>query len=194
LAADAKMAEKVRVSLIEFSDDARTAIPLSDVSDVTRMPTLVAGGATNYSAAFSLVRQVIPKDVANLKSEGFMVYRPVMFFVTDGSPTDQSWQTALEKLRPPEFQQGPTIIAIGFGSADPAIIQEIGSSRGGAFMISDAISIPDTISSIWSALIPMVTGTVVMSSRGSEGPPIQVPPEWLNLGVTEDDERFDSPP
>jgi uncharacterized protein YegL len=188
LAADPVMAGAVRVSLIEFSDDARTVIPLSDVTDVTRMPTLVAGGTTNYSAAFSLVRQVIPKDVANLKNEGFKVFRPVMFFMTDGSPTDQygspadqSWQTTLEELRPPKFRQGPTIVAIGFGSADPVIIREIGSGRGGAFMISDAISAPDAIRSIWSPLTSMVTATVISSSGDSEAPPIQVPPEWLNL-------------
>jgi len=182
LAANPAMADTVRVALIEFSEDARIVIPLSDVGEITRVPALVAGGTTNYSAALRLVRQVIPDDVASLKSEGFRVWRPVMFFVTDGSPADHSWQIALEELRPPEFRQGPTIVAIGFGSADPAIIREIGSGKGGAFMISDAIGIPDAIGSIWSGLTSMVAATVISSSGGpTQSPPIQVPPQWLNL-------------
>jgi uncharacterized protein YegL len=182
LTADPWMTDIARLSLIAFSDSAQTILPLSDVSEISQPPTLVAGGTTNYSAAFALARQVIPEDVAALKREGFRVYRPVMFFVTDGSPSDRSWQAALEELRSPEFRQRPTTIAIGFGSADPAIIRDIGAGKGGAFMISDAVSIRDAIHSMWSGMTSMLTATVMSSSSGpGQVAQVPVPQEWLNL-------------
>jgi uncharacterized protein YegL len=171
----------VRISLIEFSDGARTAMPLSQVSETTQAPVLVAGGSTNYSAVFDLVRQVIPTDVADLKRHSYRVFRPVMFFITDGSPTDLGWQAALEELRSPEFRLRPTIVAIGFGSADPAIIGEIGSGKGSAFMISDAISTREAVDSIGSALPKMLVSTVTSTRTPGGTLPASVPAPWLNL-------------
>jgi uncharacterized protein YegL len=184
LKANPRVVDVVRVSLIGFSDNAQTILPLGDVREVIS-PGLVAGGTTNYSAALSLVRQVIPDDVAALKREGFRVNRPLMFFVTDGSPVDPSWRAALDDLRSPEFLQRPTIVAIGFGSVDPAIIREIGKGKGGAFMISDAIGIPDAIDSMWSGMTSMLTATVMSTSSGlAVAWPVQIPQEWLNLEST----------
>lgn len=130
LAHDPTLADMVRLCLIEFSSESTTVVPLRDPTAVSTVPTLIAGGMTNYSAAFNLVRQEILADVAELKHQGFRVFRPLMFFLSDGVPTDPSWPTALDALRSPEFRQGPTIVAVGFGSADPAIIGEIGRGRG----------------------------------------------------------------
>lgn len=175
-------ADLVRVCLIDFSDDARVVLPLSEVYDINSPPTLAARSATNYSAAFRLLRQVIPDDVAGLKHEGFRVFRPLVFFLTDGAPNDRDWRAVLDELRSPDFRQRPTIVAVGFGSADPTIIREIGKGKGGAFMVSDAISIPDAIESIWSALTPMLAGTLFSSMSAPRASlPIQVPRQWLNL-------------
>ncbi len=101
------MADIVRVGLIAFSDSAKIIKPLSLVGDSRSTPMLVTGGTTNYSVAFTLVRGVIPVDVASLKVRGLRVFRPVMFFLTDGAPVDPLWQTALDELRQPEFQERP---------------------------------------------------------------------------------------
>ena len=176
------MADIVRVGLIAFSGDARIIKPLSLVGDGRSAPRLVTGGTTNYSAAFTLVREVIPSDVASLKVRGLRVFRPVMLFLTDGAPADPLWQTALDELRKPEFRERPTIVAIGFGSADPAIIREIGSGNGGAFMISDAISVGEAIASIGSALPSMVQATLLSSRSPSHASSGSIPAHWMELG------------
>jgi uncharacterized protein YegL len=181
LAHDPTLDDMVRLCLIEFSSESTTLVPLSDPTTVSTVPTLIAGGTTNYSAAFNLVRQEILADVAELKHQGFRVFRPLMFFLSDGVPTDPSWLTALDALRSPEFRQRPTIVAVGFGSADPAIIGEIGSGRGGAFMISDAISIREAIGSIGSALPTMLAATVLSSRSPGQSPQVTVPAQWLDL-------------
>jgi uncharacterized protein YegL len=182
LAREPAVADTVRIALIQFSTDASVVMPLSNIGDITMVPTLEAGGATNYSAALRLVRQLIPKNVAELRAAGLEVLRPLMFFVTDGSPADPYWQVALEDLISPEFRAHPTIVAIGFGSADPGILRAIGGGKGGAFMLSDAISIRDSVGSIWSTLTSMLTATAVSSARSpGDVSPVPIPAQWLDL-------------
>lgn len=171
----------VWISLIQFSDGARTVIPLSQASEISEIPALVVGGSTNYSAAFNLVYKEISADVHRLKDRGYRVLRPVMFFMTDGSPVDPGWLSSLDSLRSTHFVYRPTIVAVGFGSVDPAIIREIGSGKGGAFMISDAISIREAIGSIGSALPMMIGGTIASSRAPGQAHPVNVPAQWLDL-------------
>lgn len=180
------VANTIRIALIQFSSEARVVIPLTDVHNIKTMPSLQAHGATNYGVAFSLVRQLIPRDVAELRAAGLRVLRPVMFFVTDGSPADPSWQTTLRELQSPEFRERPTIIAIGFGTADPSILREVGSDKGGAFMISDTISIRDAVGSISSGVTSMLTSTLVSSVAPGDALSISLPDEWLDLSSIPD--------
>lgn len=182
-----RVAGTVRIALIQFSSEAREVVPLTDIHNVDTMPNLQAQGSTDYGAAFSLVRQLISRDVAELQAAGVRVFRPVMFFITDGSPVDLSWQTTLRELQSPEFRERPTIIAIGFGTADPSILREVGSGKGSAFMISDTISIRDAVGSISSGLTSMLRSTVhstVLKSGDTLSVPL--PDEWLDLSSIPD--------
>ncbi|MGH3697659.1 MAG: vWA domain-containing protein [Pseudonocardiaceae bacterium] len=181
------VADTVRIALIRFSSQAEELIPLTDVDSIGMIPTLHAAGATDYGVAFSLVRQLIVRDVADLRTANVRILRPLMFFVTDGAPIDTSWQTTLRELQSPEFRAHPTIIAIGFGSADPGILRDVGSDRGGAFMISDTTSIRDALHSISSGLASMLISTAQSStSQSGEAPAIPLPPDWLDLSSIRD--------
>src|SRR4051812_32382774 len=59
------LSDKIRFSLVDFSDDARTQIPLCDLSkvDVPSIPKLEGRGGTSYAAAFAAVKQQIDSDV-----------------------------------------------------------------------------------------------------------------------------------
>lgn len=180
--------ETIRIALIQFDSYASEVFPLTDLQDIT-VPNLQAGGATDYGAAFRLVRQLIARDVAELRTIGLRIFRPVMVFITDGHPVDSSWRLALEELESPEFRERPTTIAIGFGSADPSVLREIsrGSSGGGAFMVSDTLGIRDAITSIFSTLKSMLVSTVRSSvSRSSDVPAINLPGQWIDLSTITD--------
>lgn len=181
------VADTIRIALIQFSSDATLVMPLTDVHNVRTTPNLQAHGTTNYGAAFSLVRQLVPHDVAELRAAGLRVLRPMMFFMTDGYPTDGSWQATLQELRSPEFRERPTIVAIGFGTTDPSILRNVGSGKGRAFMISDTMSIRDAVGSIPSALTSMLTSTVQSSvSKSGNAPPVPLPDGWLDLSSIPD--------
>ncbi|MFE9662984.1 MULTISPECIES: VWA domain-containing protein [unclassified Streptomyces] len=127
------VADKTRFCLIGFSNDAKVLQPLVDLSDIDTLPGLAAGGLTAYGEAFRTLRTCIEADVTTLKAEGHDVYRPVVFFLSDGGPTDDDWQQAHKELIDARYR--PNIIAFGIGEADRATIGHVANFR--AFMQQD---------------------------------------------------------
>ncbi|MBO3740418.1 vWA domain-containing protein [Actinoplanes flavus] len=105
----------VRFGALDFADDARTVLPLGDLRDVESIPNFTARGGTSYAAAFRQLRKDIEHDLAQLKSDGYKVYRPAVFFITDGAPTDNmsDVQAAFNDLTDPGFRGRPNIIPFG---------------------------------------------------------------------------------
>jgi hypothetical protein len=109
----------VRLGAIDFSDDARVVLRLDDVRNVDPIPTFSTRGATSYKEAFRLLRQEIEKDYAQLRGDNYKAYRPAVFFVTDGEPTDDHADivAAFQELTDPSFKLRPNIIPFGVGAA-----------------------------------------------------------------------------
>lgn len=131
------VADKTRFSLIGFSDDAEVILNLADLSETTSMPGLTAKNATNYGSAFRLLRSQIAADVAMLKGDGHKVYRPVVFFLSDGQPTD-SWESDYKLLVDQANPYRPHIVAFGIGSADESVIAKVATFR--AFKADGSVS------------------------------------------------------
>jgi uncharacterized protein YegL len=124
------VADKTRFCIIGFSGAARVVLPLSDLSAVPAMPTLgYRTGGTRYGAAFTVLYDTITDDVGRLKAGGDQVYRPAVFFLSDGRPTDKKWQTAYERVTDSEWPLRPNILAFGFGGVDPATLQRVATVR-----------------------------------------------------------------
>jgi len=136
---DPVVADKTRFCLIGFSTTAEVLLPLSDLSDITEMAGLAAKSQTNYIGAFNLLRDTIDEDITKLKADGHLVYRPAVFFLSDGQPTDsEPWRSAYERLVDERWAYRPNIIAFGIGSAIADIVSEIGTFK--AFMSEDGVS------------------------------------------------------
>ncbi len=171
------VADKTRFALIGFSTQASVLQPLADLSELTHLPSLSAGGVTSFGAAFRLLRDTIEKDVDTLKAEGHDVYRPVVFFLSDGIPTDDDWRSALKELEAERFRYAPKIIAFGISDADAAIISEVANFR--AFIekddaISPAVALREFASSLTRSIVSSATS---MAARGGEGFQLQVDEE-----------------
>ncbi|MFE0455464.1 VWA domain-containing protein [Streptomyces sp. NPDC058914] len=166
------VADKTRFALIGFSTQASVLQPLADLSELTQLPSLSAGGVTSFGAAFRLLKDTIEKDVAALKGEGHDVYRPVAFFLSDGIPTDEGWRTALNELN--AFRYAPKIIAFGISDADAATIAEVANFK--AFIqqndsISPAVALREFASSLTRSIVSSATS---MAAQGGEGFQLQV--------------------
>ncbi|MFE2571172.1 MULTISPECIES: vWA domain-containing protein [Streptomyces] len=166
------VADKTRFALIGFSTQASVLQPLADLSELTQLPSLSAGGVTSFGAAFRLLKDTIEKDVAALKADGHDVYRPVVFFLSDGIPTDHDWRTALQELN--AFRYAPKIIAFGIEDYDAAIITEVANFK--AFLqqdgsISPAVALREFASSLTRSIVNSASS---ISAQGGEGFQLQV--------------------
>jgi uncharacterized protein YegL len=113
------VADRIRLGVVTFSAGAEVALPLCDLGLLDGVPALVPRGLTSYAAAFAFLRATIETDVAQLVADGFRVFRPAVFFLTDGRPTDTgpAWRAALAHLLDPGFRTGRT--SWRSGSATP---------------------------------------------------------------------------
>lgn len=161
IAGDPLVSDKCRIGLITFSDIAEELLPLSNLSDVQAMPGCAAKGMTNYGEAFNLLRVVISRDISNMKAQGIQVYRPAVFFITDGEPTDD-WEANHRALTDKNVNpQAPHIIAFGVAGANAAVIGKIGTKA--AFIANQGVDPGNALKEILKSL----TNTIVNSSSSS---------------------------
>lgn len=153
-------ASKVRFSVVGFNDGAGVVLPMSDLRFVESMPTFEAYGRTSYSTALNLLTEQIPSDVIRLKDEGYRVFRPAVFFMTDGCPTDdrQTWCDALARLT--AIPARPTMLTFGLGEAAAQVLAQVASPKL-AHMYNGAGSPADALRSVISSL----TNSVVQSGH-----------------------------
>jgi uncharacterized protein YegL len=123
------VADKTKFCLIGFNHEAQVLLPLSDLSTISSIPGLTADGGTDYSSAFDLLYNTIASDVAQLKSRGDQVYRPAVFFLSDGQPNDDDWSGAYQRLVDQNWPLHPNILAFGFGSVDASTLQQVATVR-----------------------------------------------------------------
>lgn len=130
IASNPVVADKTRFCIIGFSGSARMVLPLSDLSAITSMPALgYHTGGTNYGSAFNVLYDTIADDVQLLKANGDQVYRPAVFFLSDGRPTDKQWQTSFRRVTDSGWPLHPNILAFGFGKVDQATLQHVATVK-----------------------------------------------------------------
>lgn len=153
------IADRVRMGVISFAGSARIELPLCDIGMLVRVPRLRARDTSDFGEALRTLRATIESDVAQLVADRYRVYRPAVFFMTDGRPTDRSadWLAALAALRSPEFPHRPHMVAFGFGDADAEILREIGDVA--AYTAADAASAPAAIAAFGALLVESVVAS-----------------------------------
>lgn len=163
--------DKTRFGVIGFSDTAEVTQPLADMSEITQLPQLTARGVTSYAAAFKTLKGEIETNVAMLKAEGHRVFRPCVFFLSDGMPTDPMdvWICALQELVAEDNPLRPNILAFGIGDADEDVIAQVGHTR--AFAVQPGISPVTALKEFARAL----TQSIIASGQVRDEPQLVMP-------------------
>jgi uncharacterized protein YegL len=89
--------ETVCLSIITFGAKARQVVPLTEVQAVPP-PRLSIQPGTSLGAALDLLRECIEAEVVKTTASQKGDFRPLVFILTDGQPTDQ-WAQAADRLR-----------------------------------------------------------------------------------------------
>lgn len=91
--------ETAYISIITFNSTAQQIVPLTDLINFN-VPDLVASGTTALGEALTLVSDRIENEVQKTTAETKGDWRPLVFVMTDGAPTDD-WKKALRNLKRP---------------------------------------------------------------------------------------------
>jgi len=170
IAADPLVSDKCRIGLITFSDTAEELMSLTNLADVMVMPGMQARGLTNYGEVFDLLKTVIARDISNLKSQGYKVLRPAVFFITDGDPTDTAtWENSYRSLVDKNVNPlAPNIIAFGVDGADGGTISKVATVAG--FVANPGVTAADSLREVIGSLTHSI-----ISSSSSSTPQLVVP-------------------
>jgi uncharacterized protein YegL len=121
LRSDPHALETAFLSVITFDSDARQVVPLTDLASFQE-PTLTAQGTTSLGESLTLVANCIDREVMKSNPEQKGDWKPLVFFMTDGQPTDD-WQKGLNDFR---TRQTGMVVACAAGSgADATLLKQI---------------------------------------------------------------------
>ena len=121
------------LSIVTFDAEAQVQVPLAPAAELPRPPRIVATrAATDYAAAFILLRRQIALDLAALRRAGLRPVRPAVFLLSDGRATRGYWPPAHAALTDPAWPDAPDIVAFGFGDAAERPLRRIGTA--GAYL------------------------------------------------------------
>lgn len=113
--------ETAFLSIITFDTTAQQIIPLTDLASF-QMVDLKATGVTALGDALRLVAQKIETEVAKTTTEQKGDWKPLVFIMTDGIPTD-NWESGLNEFK--KAKVAFTVACAAGGGADTAILQKI---------------------------------------------------------------------
>jgi len=113
--------ETAYLSIITFDSSADQIVPLTELASF-QVPSLTASGTTSLGDALSLLAKCIDQEVQKTTPEVKGDWKPLVFLMTDGSPTD-NWQRGFESLK---AVKAPMIIACAAGhGADTSVLKQI---------------------------------------------------------------------
>lgn len=166
LRGDPQALETAYLSVITFNSSARQVSPLTELM-LFKEPQLTAGGATALGAALRLLSECIKTEVKKSTETQKGDWKPLVFILTDGAPTDD-WRIAAAELK---SAKPANIIACAAGaSADTSVLKEITES----VLMMNTISAGDL-----AQFFAWVSNSVKMSSKSLDSKPganIELPP------------------
>ncbi len=122
LSADALALKRVEVGIVTFGP-VKVETPFTSASTFYP-PTLQSQGDTPTGAAIIQALNMVEDRKRDYRANGISYYRPWIFLITDGKPTD-AWSSAAEAVREGEASKKFAFFAIGVQGADMATLRKI---------------------------------------------------------------------
>jgi len=167
--------ESAYISVITFASNVQQVVPLTEVAQFTP-PTLSASGGTSLGGALQKVTECARNEVQKSTKEQKGDFKPLVFIMTDGSPTDNPEPGIQEFL---SYKWGIVVACAAGSGADQTILKRL----------TENVAVLDTLdSSAIGAFFKWVSSSISTASKkidetggdsgSSELPP---PPPEINL-------------
>ena len=140
----ATVADKVKVSVITFGEDAKVVFPLNDSDELRKWekkkvddPIEPVDSYTRYSTAFKMLKEEIVSAVAQIRGDQpdgktYKCYRPAVFFITDGNPYNDSLADIdkyFNELTDDNFAYRPLMVCVGVGEATEEVLKKYAAGK-----------------------------------------------------------------
>lgn len=169
LASDALAMKRVEVGIITFGP-VRIELPFQSAESFYP-PSLSPQGDTPMGEAIRQALDMVRQRKDEYRANGISFYRPWVFLITDGAPTDE-WQSASAAVREGEVSKSFAFFAIGVKGADIETLRQISVRE--PLMLS-GLKFRELFSWLSSSL-----KSVSRSTPGTEVP-LQTPKGWASV-------------
>ena len=168
LMSDPQSIESAYLGVITFAESAQQVVPLTEVAQFVP-PDLVAGGQTNLGDALRLLLDAFDHELVRTTADQKGDWRPLVFLLTDGAPTDTDWPQYAQQLRD---RRPANIIAVACGDqADTNALKQITE-----IVIQMRDMSPDAFRAFFKFVSASVKQTSAKVGATTEGAGIQLPP------------------
>lgn len=113
--------ETAYLSVITFNSSAQQIVPLTELSSF-QMPDIQASATTALGDALSLLANKVDSEVTKTTPEQKGDWKPLVFLMTDGEPTD-NWQKGLAEFQKRKF--GMVVACAAGQNANTSILKQI---------------------------------------------------------------------
>jgi uncharacterized protein YegL len=113
--------ETAYLSIITFNSNASQLVPLTELTSF-QAPNLEASGTTSFGEALALLASKSDSEIVKTTSEQKGDWKPIVFIMTDGMPTDD-WQKGLAEFQKRKWGM---VVACAAGQAvDTTILKQV---------------------------------------------------------------------
>ncbi len=134
-------------------------------------PEMTANGLTPMGEAINLALDKIDERKQTYKTNGISYYRPWIFLISDGAPTDE-WQSAAQRVQDAEARKKVAFFAVGVENAP---LNVLGQITPRAPLKLNGLSFKEMF--VWLS----TSLTSVSRSMPGEEVPIQSPAGWASV-------------
>ncbi|MDR2763730.1 MAG: VWA domain-containing protein [Tannerella sp.] len=113
--------ETAYLSVITFDSNAKQVVPLTELT-AFQMPSIQANGLTSLGDALKLLANKIDSEVVKTTAEQKGDWKPLVFIMTDGGPTD-TWQKGLTEFK--KRKTGMVVACAAGQGADTNVLKQI---------------------------------------------------------------------
>src|SRR6266567_1454816 len=115
---------RVEVAIVTFGNGGVQIAQDFIIAGKFQARTLTAGGDTPMGRAINLALDMIRTRKETYKEHDILYYRPWIFMITDGEPTDE-WKTAAQRVQTEEAANGVAFFAVGVSHANMQTLAKI---------------------------------------------------------------------
>jgi uncharacterized protein YegL len=175
LKSDPQAIETAFLSVITFDSSAQQLVPLTELMSF-KEPKLEASGTTALGQGLALLEQCIDREVSKSTATTKGDWKPLVFIMTDGQPTD-SWEAAAASLKSKKI--GNIIACAAGDGADSSLLKQITEQ-----VVELNTLTPDAL----KAFFKWVSSSISLTSSSVNGPtaegnPVNLPPPPAQIQI-----------